>query len=171
MESINVIAISPHLFSGSYFFQALLDGHPELYSLGTHFTYPSKIRTNEDIKANFNIGHAINLIKDSIYHDNEQVFEHGQEMGIKLNKKELGSTVNFILINYLKATKKLITRREIVIAFHLAHAIHLGADLNRLKYLVIHLQVRRWRTRSCLGRFSSTRFIATLRDQERMRLC
>ena len=60
MKSINVIAISPHLFSGSYFFQALLDGHPELYSLGTHFAYPSKIKTNEDIKTNFNIGKTIN---------------------------------------------------------------------------------------------------------------
>jgi hypothetical protein len=128
LTNINLIIISPLGRGGSYFFQSLLNRHPEIITLPESTT-----SCHEDLNSIQDF-----VLKNEKSFDSTKAYFNNVEISNQIN---IDIDINRLVEIYhlLKNIHKPSNRKEAFLLYYLSYAILNNYDIKKLKFILIHI--------------------------------
>lgn len=156
LDNINLIIISPLGRGGSYFFQSLLNRHPEMITLPESTTC-----SHEDLNSIQDF-----VLKNEKSFDSTKAYFNNVEISNQIN---IDIDINRLVEIYhlLKNIHKPLNRKEAFLLYYLSYAILNDYDIKKLKFILIHIHNFRSEKHlfySFLKDFPNTKIIVLTKD-------
>lgn len=169
-EDIGLIALHACGRSGSLFFQNLLDSHDEVLSLPSIFPFyyfwklnkkhNKKRSVDELIEFYFQNTNLRYFFPPTDYEFYQYVDEHNKSQNYHLDASKFKSELKEVFTNN---NIQFPTRKEMLVAIHLAYAKCENIDLSKTKYILLHEHYS-YEFETPLEDFSNVKTIVTIRD-------